>query len=185
MLIWCDESSFLPKHSDNRFKISHKHHESMNESYLVSVIQAADGVKVQEIFPWSTLGPVIPFTTRLMSILLWSSCTHLLIVASSRITHHVPKVKSSQNGFLNLTRKSLRTFGMWWNMRFTSGMCSQQICYNCVMLSCQYIPKTLRWICAMKTWGSSESKRRSKLHVYACKGSTGCWLSTITAVSSR
>lgn len=109
-LIWCDESSFLPRHSDSWFKISHRHHESMNESYLVSVIRAAGGVKVQEMFPYSTLSPLIPFTTRLMSIPLWSPCTHLLIYASSRKTHHVPKVIASQNGFLNLTRKSLYSY---------------------------------------------------------------------------
>ncbi len=33
---------------------------------------------------------------------------------------------------------------MWWNERFTSWMCSRQICSNCVMLSCQYEPKSLR-----------------------------------------
>ncbi len=33
---------------------------------------------------------------------------------------------------------------MWWNGRFTSWMCSRQICSNCVMLSCQYGPNSLR-----------------------------------------
>ncbi len=33
---------------------------------------------------------------------------------------------------------------MWWNRRFTSWMCSRQICSNCVMLSCQYGLKSLR-----------------------------------------
>ncbi len=33
---------------------------------------------------------------------------------------------------------------MWWNERFSSWMWSQQICINCVMLSCQYGPKPLR-----------------------------------------
>ncbi len=33
---------------------------------------------------------------------------------------------------------------MWWNGRFTSWMCSRQICSNCMMLSCQYGPKSLR-----------------------------------------
>ncbi len=33
---------------------------------------------------------------------------------------------------------------MWWNGRFASWMCSRQICSNCVMLSCQYGPKSLR-----------------------------------------
>ncbi len=33
---------------------------------------------------------------------------------------------------------------MWWNERFTSWMCSWQICSSCVMLSYQYGPKYLR-----------------------------------------
>ncbi len=33
---------------------------------------------------------------------------------------------------------------MWWNGRFPSWMCSRQICSNCVMLSCQYGPQSLR-----------------------------------------
>ncbi|XP_028845359.1 putative protein MSS51 homolog, mitochondrial isoform X2 [Denticeps clupeoides] len=33
---------------------------------------------------------------------------------------------------------------MWWNGRFASWMCSQQICRNCMMLSCQYGPISLR-----------------------------------------
>ncbi len=37
-------------------------------------------------------------------------------------------------------------FGMWWDGRFTSWMCSQQICSNCMMLSCQYGPKSLRFV---------------------------------------
>ncbi len=77
---------------------------------------------------------------------------------SSRIMHHVTKLKSSQTGFLNMTMSLLysnglhshqisiqqSTFGMWWNGRFASRMCSWQICSNCVMLSCQYGPKSLR-----------------------------------------
>ncbi len=33
---------------------------------------------------------------------------------------------------------------MWWNGRFASWMCSWQICSNCVILSSQYGPKSLR-----------------------------------------
>ncbi len=82
-----------------------------------------------------------------MSIPLWLQCTHLLMATSSRIMHHVTKLKSSQTGFLNMTMSSLYkngTFGMWWNGRFASWMCSRQICSNCVILSCQYGPKSLR-----------------------------------------
>ncbi len=35
-------------------------------------------------------------------------------------------------------------FGMWWNGKFASWMFSRQNCSNCVMLSCQYGPKSLR-----------------------------------------
>ncbi len=93
-----------------------------------------------------------------MSIPLLLQCTHLLMFTSSRITHHVTKFKSPQTGFLNMTMSSLysnglhshqisiqqSTFGMWWNGRFASWMCSRQICSNCMMLSCQYGPKSLR-----------------------------------------
>ncbi len=79
------------------------------------------------------------------------------MATSSRIMHHVTKLKSSQTGFLNMTMSSLYSnglhshqisiqqsiFGMWWNGRFASWMCSRQICSNCVMLSCQYGPKSL------------------------------------------
>ncbi len=33
---------------------------------------------------------------------------------------------------------------MWWNERFSSWMCRRQICSNCVTLSWQYGPKSLR-----------------------------------------
>ncbi|KAF7652374.1 hypothetical protein LDENG_00097700 [Lucifuga dentata] len=93
-----------------------------------------------------------------MSIPLRPQCTHLLMATSSRITRHVTKLKTSQIGFLNMTMSSLysnglhshqisiqySTFGMWWNGRFVSWMCSRQICSNCVMPSCQYGPKSLR-----------------------------------------
>ncbi len=74
-----------------------------------------------------------------------TQCTHLRMVTSSRIMHHVKKLKSSQTVFLNMTMSSLysnclqshqisiklNTFGMWWNRRFASWMSSQQIwCYH-------------------------------------------------------
>ncbi len=93
-----------------------------------------------------------------MSIPLWLQCTHLLMATSSRIMHHVTKLKSFHTGFLNMTMSSLYsnglhshqisihycTFGMWWNMRFASWMCSRQICSNCMMRSWQYGAKSLR-----------------------------------------
>ncbi len=90
-----------------------------------------------------------------MSIPLWLRCTHLLMATSRRIMHHVTKLKSSQTGFLNMTMSSLYSNGLhshqisiqystFGNGRFASWMCSRQICSNCVMLSCQYGPKSLR-----------------------------------------
>ncbi len=90
-----------------------------------------------------------------MSIPLWLQCTHLLMYFQQ---DNVTKLKSSQTGFLNMTMSSLysnrlhshqisiqySTFGMWWNERFSSWMCRRQICSNCVMLSWQYGPKSVR-----------------------------------------
>ncbi len=47
-----------------------------------------------------------------MSIPLWQQCTHLLMATSSRIMHHVTKLKSSQTGFLNMTMSSLYSNGL-------------------------------------------------------------------------
>ncbi len=84
----------------------------------------------------------------IMFIPLWLQCTHLLMATSSRIMHHVTKLKSSQTGFLNMTMSSLYSNGLHshqiGNGRFSSWMCSWQICSNSVMLSCQYGPKSLR-----------------------------------------
>ncbi len=92
------------------------------------------------IFSWHTLGPLIPIehrlnTTDYLSIVsdhvhpFMTTVYHLLMTTSSRIMQHVTKLKSSQNGFLNMTMSSLysndlhshqisiqwSTFGMWWN----------------------------------------------------------------------
>ncbi len=48
---WSDESRFLLRHSDDRVRIWHKEHESMDPSCLVSTVQAAGGgVMVWGIF---------------------------------------------------------------------------------------------------------------------------------------
>ncbi len=111
------------------------------------------------IFSWHTLGPLLRIehclnTTAYRSIVADHVHPFMTTVfpssdaTSSRIMHHVTKLKSSQTGFLNMTMSSLysnglhshqisiqeSTFGMWWNGRFTSWMCSRQICSNCVML---------------------------------------------------
>ncbi len=134
------------------------------------MVQAAGGdVMAWRIFSWHILGHLVPIEHRLNSTAYLSivadhvhpfmtTVYHLLMATSSRIMHHVTKLKSSQTGFLNMTMSSLysnvlhshqisiqqSTFGMWRNERFTSWMCSRQICRNCVMLSCQYGPKSLR-----------------------------------------
>ncbi len=158
---WSDECRFLLRHSDGRVRIWHKEHESMDPSCLVSTVQAAGGggVMVWGIFSWHTFGPLVPIEHCLNATVYLSIVDHvhpLMITVnpssdatSSRIMHHVTKLKSSQTGFLNMTMSSLysnglhshqisiqwSTFGMWWNGRFTSWMCSRQICSNCVMLS--------------------------------------------------
>ncbi len=75
------------------------------------------------IFSWHTLGPLVPIERRL------NTTAYLGIVAdhvhsfmttvypssdatSSRIMHHVTKLKSSQTGFLNMTMSSLYSNGL-------------------------------------------------------------------------
>ncbi len=123
------------------------------------------------IFSWLTLGPLVPIEHRLNAtayLIIDADHVHPFMTTvnpssdatSSRIMHHVTKLKSSQTGFFNMTMSSLysnglhshqisiqySTFGMWWNERSVSctWMWSWQICSNCVMLSCQYGPKSLR-----------------------------------------
>ncbi len=92
----------------------------MDPSCLVSTVQAAGGggSMVWEIFSLHTLGPLLPIEHHL------NATAYLSIVAdhvhpfmttvcpssdatSSRIMHHVTKIKSSQTGFLNMTMSSL------------------------------------------------------------------------------
>ncbi len=42
-IAWSDESRFLLQHSDDRVRIWHKEHESMDSSCLVSIVQARGG----------------------------------------------------------------------------------------------------------------------------------------------
>ncbi len=117
-ITWSDESRFLLRHSDGRVRIWCKEHESMDPFCLVSTVQAAGGVMVWGIFSWHTLGPLVPIEHRLNTTANLSivadhvhpfrlQCTHLLMATSSRIMHHVTKLKSSQTGFLNMTMSSL------------------------------------------------------------------------------
>ncbi len=85
----------------------------MDPSCLVSTVQADGGVMVWGIYFWHTLGPLVPTEHRL------KATAYLSIVAdhvhpfmttvypfsdatSSRLIHHVTKLKSSQTAFLNM-----------------------------------------------------------------------------------
>ncbi len=122
---WSDESRFLLRHSDGRVRIWRKEHESMDPSCLVSMVQAGGGggVMVWGVFYWHTLGPLVPIehclnTTVYLSIV--ADHVHLFMTTvypssdatSSRIMHHVTKLKSSQTGFLNMTMSSLYSNGL-------------------------------------------------------------------------
>ncbi len=121
---WSDESRFLLRHSDDRVRIWHKEHESMNPFCLVSTVQAAGGsVMVWGIFSWHTLGLLVQIEHRLNATVYLSivadhvhpfmtTVYHLLMATSTRIMHHVTKLKSSQTGFLNMTMSSLYSNGL-------------------------------------------------------------------------
>ncbi len=89
-----------------------------NMPCLVSTVQAGgSGVRVWGIFSWHTLGPLVLFanclnTTTYLSIVAdhfhpFMTSVYLLMATSSRIMHHVTKLKSSKTGFLNMTMSSL------------------------------------------------------------------------------
>ncbi len=121
---WSDEFWFLLQHSDDWVRIWRKEHESMDPSCLVSSVQAGGGgVMVWGIISWNTLGPLVPIEHR------FNATAYLSIVGdhvhpfmttvypssdatSSRIMHHVTKLKSSQTGFLNMTMSSLYSNGL-------------------------------------------------------------------------
>ncbi len=167
---WSDESRFLLQHSDGRVRIWCKEHESMDPSCLVSTVQAGGGgVMVWGIFSKHTLGPLVPIEHRLnatayLSIVADHVHPFMTTVYPSSngyfLQDNAPchKAQIISDWFFNMTRSSLysnglhslqisiqkSTFGMWWNGRFASWMCSRQICSKCVMLSCQYGPKSRR-----------------------------------------
>ncbi len=58
---WSDKSRFLLRHSDGRVRIWCKERKSMDQTCLVSTVQAdGGGVVVWGIFSWHTLGPLVP-----------------------------------------------------------------------------------------------------------------------------
>ncbi len=121
---WSDESRFLLRHSDGRVRIWHKEHESMDPSCLVSTVQAdGGGVMMWGIFSMHTLVPLVPIehclnATSYLSIVTDHVHPFMTTVypssdaTSSRIMHHVTKLKSSQTGFLNMTMSSLCSNGL-------------------------------------------------------------------------
>ncbi len=75
------------------------------------------------IFSWHTLGPLVPTEHRLNAtayLSIVADHVHLFMTTvypssdatSSRIMHHVTKLKSSQTGFLNMTMSSLSSNGL-------------------------------------------------------------------------
>ncbi len=96
----------------------------MDPSCLVSTVQTGGGgVMVWGIFSWHTLGPLVPIEHRLNAtayLSIVADHVHLFMTTvypssdatSSRIMHHVTKLKSSQTGFLNMTMSSLSSNGL-------------------------------------------------------------------------
>ncbi len=93
---WSDGSRFLLRHSDGRVRIWQKKHESMDPSCLLE--HRFNAVAYLSI----VADHVHPFMTTV----------HLLMATSSRIMHHVTKLKSSQTGFLNMIISSLYSNGL-------------------------------------------------------------------------
>ncbi len=135
-----DESRLLLRHSDDRVRIWCKEHESRDPSCLVSTVQAGGGVMVWGIYPWHTLGPLVLIEHRL------NGTAYLNIIADHVHPFMTTVYPSSDSYFQqdNAPRHKAQIKPMWWNGRFPSWMSSRQICSSCVMLSCQYGPKSLR-----------------------------------------
>ncbi len=110
----------------------------MDPSCLVSTVQAGGGgVMVWGIFSWHTLGTLVPIehclnTTAYLSIVADHVHPFMTTVysssdaTSSRIMHHVTKLKSSQTGFLNMTMSLL----------YSNSLHSHQISINRAPLGC-------------------------------------------------
>ncbi len=89
-----------------------------------------------------------------MSIPLWLQCTHLLMYfqqdnALSQSSNHLRLVSWAWQWVhfsqmaSTVPRSQFNRAPLGCGGSFASWMCSRQICSNCVMLSCQYGPKSL------------------------------------------
>ncbi len=127
------------------------------------VLAAGGGVMVWGIFSWHTLGPLEQIEHCL-------NATAYLSIAADHVHPFMTTMYPSSDGYFQqdnapchkaqiisnwfLDNDNDNEFtvlqwppqsqGMWWNGRFASWMCSRQICSNCVTLSCQYGPESLR-----------------------------------------
>ncbi len=89
-----------------------------NMKAWIHMVHAGGGVMVSGICSWHTLGPLVPIEHRLNttdSLSIVADNVHPFMTTvypssdatSSRIMHHVTKLKSSQTGLLNMTMSSL------------------------------------------------------------------------------
>ncbi len=78
--------------SDGRVRIWLKEHESMDLSFLVSMVQAGGGVMVWGIFYWHTLGPLVPIEHCL-------NATAYLSIVADHVNHFMTTVYPSFDGY--------------------------------------------------------------------------------------
>ncbi len=157
---WSDESRFLLRHSDGRVRIWCKEHESMDPSCLVSTVQVGGGgVMVWGIFFWHTFGSLVPIEQHhsLPEYCCWpcpslydysvpssdgyfqqhnAPCHKAQIISDWFLEHDNEFTLLKWPPQISRSQSNRAPFGIWWNGRFASWMCSRQICSNCVMLSC-------------------------------------------------
>ncbi len=168
-VVWSDESRFLLKHSDVRVRIWRKEHERMDPSCLVSTVQAGGGgVMVWGIFYWHTLCPLVPIEHHLNATAYLSTVSDhvhpfMTTVYSSSDDYfqkdNAPCHKAQIISDWFLEHDNEFTLLKWPpespDLNPIEHLCDvvereicimdvQQICSNCVTLSCQYGPKSLR-----------------------------------------